>query len=301
MPTKQEYLAQFRKTLEQKPQLTEEQLENYKSVSKEIPLGQSPKKWLKAEKESFYARKGEFMPTYQKAYDEAVELCEKKRKELLESTENKLKLIRAENKSKMEKGEYYDTREEDKYNESRMELQYSYTKGTSRTFSNGTVRWDIRMEDHEPFKALIGQKKIFDEREAELKLFEETQNAMEKNDQAVADGIKAIQNELHEKQNAFNALNGWQKFWARVLPASWYNKAQDYADLKAHEQAMAEVGIREQNLPEDEPEVEREVGEPLPEEEVNTLQKQTELNAPVRDKAEVKENAPVTENVKEIK
>ncbi len=288
MPTKREYLERYRKTVNKKAEITNKQKDTYEKVRSDIPNGADVNAWLKDQKKSVKEQKDALQPEHEKQRQEATKILTEKRDNLIKETENKLAELEKTKNEKKEKGIGYadELHAMDRYNTSLRALK-QYNIGNSSMFSMGEIRWDLNLSDHLPYKKVNEDMRVLNDREKDLMSFETTQKLIDANAKDIKDEVKEIQDNLAEKKNAFNGLNGWQKFWARVLPANWYDKAKDYADIQAQEQAMKEIGIPEQGEPVGEP-VENNkvepVGEPLPEDQLLDLQQKTDLNAPMHEK-----------------
>ncbi|MCQ2399236.1 MAG: hypothetical protein MJ072_01880, partial [Clostridia bacterium] len=143
-------------------------------------------------------------------------------------------------------------------------------------FSMGTVSWELSLNDYKPFVDAKRESKELNDRKNDLDVYENVQKAYD----GLENARVAAHKMLDEKQSNFDKLNGWQKFWAKVLPASWYSKAEEYNDIQNLKEAMKTVGVTEpvQEEPaQEEPTQTEHVGEPLSDEEISKIEKENEL------------------------
>ncbi len=286
MPTKQQYLDNYRKILVLKEQMDEKYHSKYDAMVNQMIQGKGSKQWFEEQKEALNKERNEYTSTdkYTETYEAADEYARNKYEKIQAKIEGELEKQIDSAKNNNHAREYTDlTSKRDYYNMSLSNLKFWNGKDT-RSFPdslNGLKGWSIGLEEYLPYKHFAQKMKEFDEREKDL---QELEDIIEK------DGVFKEQElslkTLSEKKESFNSLNGWQKFWARVLPASWYSNAGLYADMKAQESAIRELGFtgeKQAEVSNNAPATEN-AGEPLPEEKLMDLQQKTNLNGPTTDK-----------------
>ncbi len=282
MPTKEQYLGRINAIKAKQEEILDKDLEVYKAIKALIPEGRDTYGWIDEQKTENKKRWDMVEPKYQKALQEGNEVIEQKRKILIEETQKKIeevnqKLITEKKKERVVIEDLQDLRLEKQTYEESLNALNNYQAGTSRTFSFGKAQWTLDITSYEPYYDAKTERDDLLFNLGNYETFVKTERIVLANEKIFNNGIKVMQDELAEKKNAFNGLNGWQKFWARVLPASWYNKAKDYADIKAQEQAMVEAGVPTEAPVQNTAPVQP-MPEPLSEEQANNLEKETDLN-----------------------
>lgn len=285
MPTKQQYLQNYRNIASQKAELDEKHTAKYNEMMNAVRQGKSSKQWIEEQKKAVNNEKANYIEDdkYWNTYEKAQEFVKNKIDRLYDEATKKIEELEpqikdANQKNYVRKAVELDA-QKDYYNMSLANLKFAGGEEVRSypDYSNEIKGWSVSLSDYGPYRPYAKKIKEFDDKIKDLNEFEE---AVNNNDRQYKETVNHEKFLLNDKKRMFNQLNGWQKFWARVLPAGWYKNAELYADMKAQESAMKEVGMIDKNgnIIEPDKAVEQPVAEPLPEEEISDLQQKTELN-----------------------
>ncbi len=279
MPTKRQYLQMYGNIVSKRAEIDNKHLDRFDAMINGMLQGKTAKECLAEQKDELdkqireYTSTDEFIEARRNAEAVVQDKSEKIKQDVTQKLESLGKEIQEAQQNNQAR-RYTDlTAKRDYYQMSLNNLRF-WNGENDRSFpdaGDGLKGWTLTLSEYLPYQPFYYQMKKFDEKEKELEEFEQ-----QLGNEEIFDEEKLSLKALSDKQEKFNSLNGWQKFWARVLPAGWYKNAELYADMKAQQSAMQELGLVEQPLETNSNA--QPVGEPLPEDESKNLEKQTDLN-----------------------
>lgn len=273
IPGKDYYISQLLSFIEDAPEdLPEEQREIYEKVKGQIPANMDKKVWLNNQRDEIDSQLEIANKKVDKTREEALEYRKERSEKMIAETQAKIAYSEKMMEECKKNGDSYAgyIYQIEVYNKSIRAL-----KDPSTTqFSMNLVSWELSTYDYKPYIDARRDLREIEMKSSDLSVFGKVQKAYDEVEEA-----RAVAHEmLNEKQSNFDKLNGWQKFWAKVLPASWYSKAEQYRDIKDLKEAMKVVGVSEPVR--EEPVQENPVREPLSDNEITGIEKANELDQP---------------------
>lgn len=267
MPTRNEYKAAIRSTLglKEKSDFSEQEQKRYEELNKEF-VGPN---W----KEKFDSRVAENAEIIQHLESTQNMMREEHLRHLPEYRRRKEEEYRQKSKEAAEQVEQLRKKLDSKeYTEEQHKVYYTlwhdlrdrvedyntladFARDGSGNHSIGDVGAVYLMDPPDDAFRIHDENRVrLIQQQRDLKTYEKMRNALgrDKSDldpKKVDDAVE----KYRTAKGAFDKLNGWQRFWGSVLPASWYKPAEQYLEMKAYEEALNEVHIDGNAVPAPDP------------------------------------------------